>query len=92
MNYKKVIADYNNGTINYDNYILVIDNDGGYWVCIDPNISEEEQDKCSQKMAKKYGNPQGYGDKPLPKKFMYMLIKLLLSLFFILKKLIFLKT
>ena len=56
MNYKKVIADYNNGTINYDNYILVIDNDGGYWVCIDPNISEEEQDKCSQKMTCQYAS------------------------------------
>lgn len=63
MNYKQAIEDFNNGTIDPDKYQLIIDNDGGYWLCIDPAIDDEdERDDLSQKMKEKYGSPDGYRD------------------------------
>lgn len=31
MDYKKVIEDFNNGTLDKNKIQLVMDNDGGYW-------------------------------------------------------------
>lgn len=62
MKYKEVIEDFNNGTIDRDKFILVMDNDGGYWQCIDESISEAEQEKLESDMEEKYGSPDGYQD------------------------------
>ena len=62
MNYKQVIEDLNNGIINPNHYELIVDNDSGYWLCTNPNISEEEQDNLADEMIKKYGKPGGYND------------------------------
>ncbi|MCP3683624.1 MAG: hypothetical protein GY861_13135 [bacterium] len=60
MNYKKVIEDYNNGTLNGDITTLVMDNDGGYW---DVNTGDEDIDEqLEQELEDKYGAPNGYRD------------------------------
>jgi hypothetical protein len=64
MNYKKVIADYNNGTIDRTKWVLRIDNDGGYWEYIgeDVKFDSREYNKLIKGMEKKYGFPGGYKD------------------------------
>lgn len=63
MDYKKVIDDFNNGTIDSDKYQLIMDNDSGYWLCIDESIDcEDKRDEMGDKMEKKYGKPDGYND------------------------------
>lgn len=63
MDYKKVIEDFNNGTIDPSAYQVVMDNDGGYWLCVDYSIEDEDKrDELADEMSKKYGDPQGYGD------------------------------
>ena len=60
MNYKKVIEDFNNGTIDKSIVTLVVDNDGGYW---EVNTGDESRDeRFSAKMEEKYGVPNGYRD------------------------------
>jgi hypothetical protein len=63
MDYKRVIEDFNNGTIDPKKFQVIMDNDGGYWLCIDDSIdSEDQRDELSEEMEKKYGTPGGYGD------------------------------
>lgn len=62
MNYKRVIEDFNNGTIDPGKWQVIMDNDGGYWECIDYDVNEETRDKMCEEMSKKYGDPNGYRD------------------------------
>lgn len=63
MDYKRVIEDFNNGTIDPNEYQVVVDNDiGGYWACYDPDIDEDKRDELVEAMSKKYGDPGGYSD------------------------------
>ena len=68
MNYKKVIEDFNNGTIDPKEWRLTMDNDGGYWCWLSDahNLSDEDFDDLSevkcQEMDDKYGKPEGYND------------------------------
>lgn len=55
MNYKKLIEDSNNGTIDKEKVLLVIDNDGGYWDC-------GEDEELEKELEEKYGCPSGYSD------------------------------
>lgn len=60
MNYKKVIEDFNNGTLNKDVVTLVIDNDGGYW-----SVSTGDEDMneiMEDRLEEFYGTPNGYKD------------------------------
>lgn len=61
MNYKKVIEDYRNGTIDPEKWVVVMDNDGGYWSYIGDE-NEDEGDRLTKQMRKKYGEPCGYKD------------------------------
>lgn len=60
MDYKKVIEDFNNGTLDKNKIQLVIDNDGGYWEGLtdDDDLNEE----ISLAAEIKYGDPGGYND------------------------------
>ena len=60
MNYKKVIEDFNNGTLNPNEVQLVMDNDGGYWSCLLDD--EDKHDDITDTLEKKYGTPDGYRD------------------------------
>lgn len=62
MNYKMVIQDFNNGTINPYKFKVVMDNDGGYWVCTDDSIAYDKREEMADAMKDKYGSPGGYGD------------------------------
>ncbi len=66
MNYKKVIEDFNNGTIDSSKFQVIMDNDGGYWSCIDEDLdgdlNEDRRDELSNEMTEKYGDPGGYND------------------------------
>ena len=63
MNYKKVIADFNNGSLDPEKVTLVMDNDGGYWeYTSDDAVSDEEHDRIIEALEKKYGEPGGYRD------------------------------
>jgi hypothetical protein len=62
VNYKKVIADFNNGTIDPKKWQVTMDNDGGYWECLDESIDDDEMEKLRDAMEKKYGEPDGYSD------------------------------
>jgi len=72
MNYKKVIEDYENGTINREDWELTFDNDGGYWSYFGDLGFEcgkcEECVECAEvelklrKMNETYGTPNGYSD------------------------------
>lgn len=62
MDYKRVIEDFNNGTIDPAKFQVVMDNDGGYWLCIDESLSDDERDEIAEYMSKKYGRPDGYRD------------------------------
>lgn len=60
MNYKKVIEDFNSGTLNKDIITLVMDNDGGYWSV---NTGSEEVDEIiEERLEEAYGTPDGYKD------------------------------
>lgn len=62
MNYKQVIEDFNNDTIDKTQWNLAIDNDDGYWDYVgdseDYNWIEEEREK----LYAKYGCPDGHRD------------------------------
>ena len=62
MNYKKAIEDFNNGTIDSERFQLVLDNDGGHWLCIDESLGDEKRQYLESVMVKKYGTPKGYSD------------------------------
>lgn len=62
MNYKKVIEHFKNGKIDKNDWLLVIDNDGGYWNYIGENIGGYEEDLMREEMEEKYGEPEGYSD------------------------------
>jgi hypothetical protein len=62
MNYKKVIEDFNNGTIDPEKWQVTMDNDGGYWACLDESLSDEERTEAEDSITKKYGDPDGYRD------------------------------
>lgn len=60
MNYKKVLEDFNSGTLNKDIITLVMDNDGGYWSV---NTGSEEVDEIiEERLEEAYGTPDGYKD------------------------------
>ena len=62
MNYKKAIEDFNSGTIDSERFQLVLDNDGGHWLCIDESLGDEKRQHLESVMDKKYGTPNGYSD------------------------------
>jgi len=63
MDYKKVIKDFNNGVIDPKKYQVIMDNDSGYWLCIDESIEDEDKrDSLASKMTEKYGDPDGCND------------------------------
>lgn len=60
MNYKRVIEDFNSGTLNKDIITLVMDNDGGYWSV--STGSEEVDEITEERLEEAYGTPDGYKD------------------------------
>ncbi len=60
MNYKKVIEDFGNGTLDKKKIQLVMDNDGGYWEGLtdDDDLNED----IAEAAEIKYGEPDGYRD------------------------------
>lgn len=62
MDYVNVIKDFNNGTIDPKKVQLVMDNDGGYWDCIDEELEDEQRETIVQNLVDKYGDPHGYRD------------------------------
>jgi len=63
MDYKRVIEDFNNGTIDPAKFLVVMDNDGGYWLCVNDSIDDEDKrEELAEVMKKKYGSPGGYND------------------------------
>ena len=62
MDYKKAIEDFNNGTIDPAKFQIIMDNDGGYWSCIDESMSDEQREHLVDKLSAKYGSPDGYRD------------------------------
>ena len=49
-------------TIDKDKWEVVMDNDCGYWGCLDESLSDDERDKAVDIMKEKYGEPDGYKD------------------------------
>jgi len=62
MNYKRVIEDYANGTIDPTMWQLTMDNDDGYWQCISNTVADEDADALQDAMGEEYGRPEGYRD------------------------------
>lgn len=73
MDYKAVIEDFNNGTLDPKKVTLIMDNDGGYWSVNldepDGDASDEEwyrwettKEKEQNRLEEKYGSPDGYRD------------------------------
>jgi len=63
MDYKRVIEDFNNGTIDPKKYQVIMDNNGGYWLCMDESIADEDKrQELADKMEERYGSPDGYSD------------------------------
>jgi len=62
MDYENVIKDFNNGTIDPTKIQLVLDNDGGYWSCINEDIEDDQRDAITKALEDKYGEPGGYRD------------------------------
>ena len=62
MDYKRVIEDFNNGTIDPTMWQLTMDNDDGYWMCISNTICDEDADQLQDAMDEEYGRPDGYRD------------------------------
>jgi len=61
MNYKKLIKDINNGTIDPKSFTLVVDNDYGWLrdeLHEDWGLSEEREEVLKDT----YGEPEGYND------------------------------
>ena len=62
MHYEQVVDDYASGKIDRDEWILVIDNDGGYWQYDGPVLNDEDIDHLVSRMDEKYGTPDDYND------------------------------
>ena len=62
MDYKKVIEDFNNGTIDPKEWQVVMDNDGGYWGYVGEKLDDDAVELASAELDKKYGQPGGYND------------------------------
>lgn len=62
MNYAQLISDFNDGTLDKDTIQLVMDNDGSYFTVLDGDMSDEEKDKITDSLDKKYGSSNGYED------------------------------
>ena len=62
MDYKKVIEDYSNGTIDPGEWVVIMDNDGGYWSYLGEGKTYDEEEKMRREMKEKYGSPDGYAD------------------------------
>ena len=61
MNYKKLLEDIRSGEFDTNKYVLVFDNDGGYWST--PNEEDDSVcDKNHEMLSQKYGLPDGYQD------------------------------
>jgi hypothetical protein len=60
MNYKKVIEDFNNGTLDPKKVQLVMDNDEGYWAAL--GLDDEDAEDLEMILEDKYGLPGGYED------------------------------
>lgn len=65
MDYKKVIEDIREGVIDTGKWVVVFDNDGGYWRYDGDDyddLSDELLESMEAVMNKEYGKPDGYGD------------------------------
>lgn len=62
MDYKRVIEDFNNGTIDTEKWQVVLDNDSGYWNCLDESLDDNQRCTARKKMEENYGRPSGYED------------------------------
>jgi len=62
MNYKKLIEDFNNGTIDKNKVTLVMDNDDSYFTVEDEDITPEEMDAYIELLKEKYGTSNGHSD------------------------------
>jgi len=62
MRYKKVIEDYASGAIDRNDWVLIIDNDGGYWEYSGISQDENHIEAMRDEMVGKYGAPNGYED------------------------------
>jgi hypothetical protein len=62
MNYAQLISDFNDGTLDKDTIQLVMDNDCSYFTVLDSDMSDEEKDKVTDALEKKYGSSNGYED------------------------------
>lgn len=60
--YKRVIEDYASGKIKRNDWLLVFDNDCGYWTYTGSSLSGQEAEDAAEAMGKEYGTPGGYGD------------------------------
>ncbi len=64
MDYKRVIKDFANGTIDPNKWTLVIDNDSGYWEYNDPEVgSDEELKEISEQKEDEFYNNTDYGSQ-----------------------------
>ena len=61
MDYKKLFKDKKNGKLS-DNMVIIMDNDGGSWMCTDEKLSENDHEEKENEYNKTYGTPDGYCD------------------------------
>jgi len=65
MDYKKVIEDFNNGTIDRKKWKLTVDDDepgGAWWSYIAGDIDVGQKCELQREMNHKYGHSEGCGD------------------------------
>lgn len=62
MNYEKTIKDFASGKIDKSKWVVVFDNDSGYWSCLDDSLSDDQKEAAEDAMEKEYGSPDGYQD------------------------------
>lgn len=62
MNYKKLIDDFQNGTLDRSKVKIIMDNDTGYFAVMDEELSEAKTERMIKKLEKTYGKPRGYSD------------------------------
>ena len=64
MNYKKLIEDSRAGKIDWEKWVLVIDNDGGYWRSEEGETEDDWKayEEAVDQMEAIYGSPGVYRD------------------------------
>jgi len=60
MDYKKVIEDFNNGTLDKAKIQLVMDNDDSYWLGLTDD--DDLNETIAEEATIKYGRSGGYND------------------------------